>query len=160
MDYSEILVGLRKIIRQINLESKKIQKEFGISIPQLLSLTYLDSFPEKKTNAKQIAGYLNLNASTMSGIIARLEKKGLISRVHNSEDKRKRDVSLTEAGMVLLTQAPTTIQQKVLKKLAALPKEEISRLTGTVDFLAELFEADDLDASPVITIEEISDSGM
>ena len=41
MQYIEILVKLRKIIRSINLESKKIEKKFGISIPQLMCLQFL-----------------------------------------------------------------------------------------------------------------------
>ena len=41
--YTEILTDIRKIVRSINLESKRIQKDFGVSIPQLLCLSYLSS---------------------------------------------------------------------------------------------------------------------
>lgn len=71
MQYLEILVKLRKIIRSINLESKKIQKEFGISIPQLLVLQYLSEQADYKASGKDIKSYINLNASTVSGIVHR-----------------------------------------------------------------------------------------
>ncbi len=38
MDYKEILIQIRRIVRSINLESKKIQKDFSVSIPQILCL--------------------------------------------------------------------------------------------------------------------------
>ena len=41
-DANEILLKIRKIVRSINLESKKVQKEYGVSIPQILCLEYLN----------------------------------------------------------------------------------------------------------------------
>ena len=81
MQYLEILVKLRKVIRSINLESKKIEKEFGISIPQLLVLKFLSEQKDYKASSKDIKTYINLNASTVSGIIVRLEDKGLVARL-------------------------------------------------------------------------------
>jgi len=37
MDTLDILINLRKIVRAINLESKRIQKDFGLSIPAPIS---------------------------------------------------------------------------------------------------------------------------
>ncbi len=74
MNYTDILTGLRKIIRSVNLESKRIEKQFGISIPQLLCLNFLHSQAGFQASQKEIKDFLSLNASTVTGIINRLEK--------------------------------------------------------------------------------------
>ena len=41
MNFIDILIRLRKIVRSVNLESKRVEKEQGVSIPQLLCLQFL-----------------------------------------------------------------------------------------------------------------------
>ena len=43
--YSELMISIRKIVRAVNLESKRIEKDFGLSIAQVLTLKFL-----KETN--------------------------------------------------------------------------------------------------------------
>ena len=116
LKYTEILIKLRKIIRSINLESKKIEKEFGVSIPQLLVLQYLSEQEGYRAYAKDIKNYINLNASTVSGIISRLELKGYAARLPQPDDKRAHYVTLTAKGAELLEKSPTTLQEKSVQQ--------------------------------------------
>ncbi|KRO66753.1 MAG: hypothetical protein ABR84_00460 [Cryomorphaceae bacterium BACL21 MAG-121220-bin10] len=68
LDYTDILINIRKIIRSINLESKRIDKQYGISIPQYLCLNFLNTREIFRATAKEISIHLNLNASTVSGL--------------------------------------------------------------------------------------------
>jgi DNA-binding MarR family transcriptional regulator len=158
MQYLEILVKLRKIIRSINLESKKIQKEFGISIPQLLVLQYLSEQEDYKAYGKDIKNYINLNASTVSGIVYRLEEKNLVARLPNSKDKRGVFITLTAKGAELLKESPTTLQEKMSKRLKSLSQKQIEELNSSIEVLTQLMDAQDLDASPLITMNEIPNS--
>ncbi len=158
MQYLEILVKLRKIIRSINLESKKIQKEFGISIPQLLVLQYLSDQPDYKASGKDIKNYINLNASTVSGIVHRLEEKGLVARLPNSRDKRGVFITLTAKGAELLKTSPTTLQEKMSKRLKSLSQQQIEELDSSIEVLTKLMDAEDVDAAPLITLNEIPKS--
>ena len=81
METKDVLIQIRKIVRSINLESKKIQKEYGVSIPQVLCLNYLRESPNYQATQGKVKKFLNLNSSTVSGIIDRLEKKGLVARL-------------------------------------------------------------------------------
>jgi len=148
MQYLEILIKLRKITRSINLESKKIQKEFGISIPQLLLLQYLSNQKDYKASAKEIKNYINLNASTVSGIIHRLEQKGLVARLLNTEDKRGMYVILTAKGSDLLRDSPTTLQEKLSKRLKKLSPKQIEELYSSIEILTQLMDADEIDGAP------------
>ena len=158
MQYLEILVKLRKIIRSINLESKKIQKEFGISIPLLLVLQYLSEQQDYRASSKDIKNYINLNASTVSGIVHRLEDKGLVARLPNITDKRGVYITLTAKGADLLKTSPTTLQEKMSKRLKSLSPKQIEDLDSSIEILTRLMDAEDIDAAPLITLNELPKS--
>lgn len=156
MEYEEVLIKLRKIIRSVNLESKKIEKEFGVSIPQLLVLQYLSKQEDFQAFAKDIKTYINLNASTVSGIISRLGTKGLIARIPKPEDKRATNVVLTAKGMELLQRSPMTFQEKVSRRLKNLTPEQIAELDRNIELLTVIMDVEDVDAAPIITNKELS----
>ncbi|MBQ0736240.1 MarR family winged helix-turn-helix transcriptional regulator [Aquimarina celericrescens] len=155
MKYIEILVKLRKIIRSINLESKKIEKELGVSIPQLLVLQYLSDQTDYRAFAKDIKAYINLNASTVSGIISRLESKGLVARLPEPNDKRATYITLTAKGAELLQKSPTTLQEKLSQKLKKLTPFQIDELDRNIELLTSIMDVEDIDAAPLLTIKEL-----
>ena len=46
--YEELLVSLRKVIRAIDLYSKKLSKESGLTSPQLIVLKEIDKHEERR----------------------------------------------------------------------------------------------------------------
>lgn len=141
-------------MRSVNLESKRVDKELGVSIPQLLCLQFLAEQDEFRANASKLKGFLNLNASTITGIISRLEKKNLVMKLPKSLDKRITLISLTTEGKELIQNAPITFQQKLSEKLQALSPEKLKTIIDGIDLLTELMEVDEIDDSPIITSEE------
>ena len=117
MEITEILITIRKIVRSINLESKKVQKEHGVTIPQILCLSYLHASPNFQSTQGDIRHFLNLNSSTTSGIIDRLEDKGFLARLPKQGDKRVVNIALTSKGAGLLTQIPALLHDKLSDKL-------------------------------------------
>lgn len=158
MKYIEILVKLRKIIRSINLESKKIEKELGVSIPQLLVLQYLSDQDDYKAFAKDIKDYINLNASTVSGIISRLESKSLVARLPKLNDKRAVYITLTAKGSELIQKSPTTLQEKLSLKLKKLTPGQINELDRNIELLTAIMDVEDIDAAPLLTIKEMTNT--
>lgn len=156
MQYIEIIVKLRKIIRSINLESKKIEKELGISIPQLLVLKYLTDQKDYRAFAKDIKEYINLNASTVSGIISRLESKALVAKLPKQNDKRATYIILTAKGADLLHKSPPTLQEKLSQRLKKLTPEQIEELDRNIELLTQIMDVEDMDAAPLLTVNEIT----
>ncbi|NQT78050.1 MAG: MarR family transcriptional regulator [Bacteroidetes bacterium] len=154
MEYTEILINIRKILRSLNLESKKIQKEQGVSIPQLMCLDYLGNLEDFRSTQVNIARYLNLNPSTMSGIVDRLESKGLVARLPNPKDKRTVFISLTSNGAKLLEASPQFLHKRLSKKLEKLPYPQIEQIKSSLIILVECLEIEEISASPIITIED------
>lgn len=152
MKYIEILIKLRKIIRSINLESKKIEKELGISIPQFLVLQYLSNQDDYRAFAKDIKTYLNLNASTVSGIISRLDSKSLVARSTKPDDKRASFIILTAKGADLLNKYPPTLQEKLTQRLKKLSPKQIAELDRNIELLTVIMDVEDIDATPLLTV--------
>lgn len=153
MNTTEILIKIRKIVRSVDIESKKIQKEYGVSIPQVLCLSFLNKSPNYRATQGEIRNFLNLNSSTVSGIINRLEKKGLLARLPKSGDKRVVNISLTSAGDKLFSTIPSLLHEQLSKRLKKLTNEELIRVEESLDTLVNLLDIEQIEASPLITME-------
>lgn len=154
MEYMDILVQMRKIIRSINLESKRIEKELGISIPQLLVLQILSACPDYKASSKFIKEKINLNASTVSGIIYRLELKGLVARLPNLQDKRVQFITLTAKAAEMLKNSPQSLQQKISDNLSRLSKTQQAELMKNIELLVDVMDARHIEASDLVSVKE------
>ncbi len=155
MDTTEILIKIRRIVRSINLESKKIQKEYGISIPQVLCLRFLHNSSNYQATQGEIKNFLNLNASTVTGIINRLEKKRYIARLPKTGDKRVVKIALTSAGDQLLSQIPLLLHSQLSEKLQVLDEEELKQVENSLDTLVTLLQIQKIEASPMITNDDL-----
>lgn len=154
MEYTEILINIRKILRSLNLESKKIQKSYGVSIPQLMCLDYLGQRTDFRSTQIDIARYLNLNASTMSGIIDRLESKGFVARLPNPGDKRTVYIALTSKGARLLEDSPQLLHNQLSRHLEKLPEDQLSNINNALKILVESLNIEEIQASPIVTLED------
>lgn len=154
MDKTDILIKIRKIVRSINLESKKIQKEYGVSIPQALTLNFLYNSPNYQASQGDIRKFLNLNSSTVTGIINRLEKKAYVARLPKSGDKRIVTIALTSSGDRLLKKLPPLLHEQLSDKLKQLDADKFHLLEESLNLLVDLLDINNIEASPLITIED------
>lgn len=151
MDTTEILIKIRKIVRSVDIESKKIQKEYGVSIPQVLCLNFLNESTNYQSTQGEIRKFLNLNSSTVSGIINRLENKGLLARLPKSGDKRMVNIALTSSGEKLLSTLPSLLHEQLSRRLKKLDEPELTKVEESLETLVKLLEIEEIEASPVLT---------
>lgn len=131
-------------MRTINQESKRIEKEYGVSIPQVLCLKYLKNSPGFQSTQNDIRIFLNLNSSSVHGIIDRMERKGLLARLPKKDDKRKVQISLTSKGDKLIRSIPPTLHDRLAKNLEKHDEATISRLLQHLHFLSQLMEIENV----------------
>lgn len=156
MDSTDILINIRKIVRSINLESKRIEKDHGVSIPQVLCMDYLSKSPNFQASQGELKAFLNLNSSTVSGIVHRLEKKGLIARLPKTGDKRIIKLILTAPGEKLLNKIPPLLHDKLSKRLDLLDDSQLIKIEEVLKNLTEFLQIpDDEKAEPIISNNEI-----
>jgi len=154
--HQELLIALRKVIRAIDLHSKHLSKTSGLTSPQLLILLEIDKIPA--INSSQIAKNVNLSAATVTSILDRLENKELVSRVRDSQDKRKVSLYLTENGKAILLNAPQALQENFINSFSNLAEWEQSQLLSSTERLADMMNANELDAAPLLELNAMSAS--
>jgi DNA-binding MarR family transcriptional regulator len=156
--HQELLIALRKVIRAIDLHSKHLSKTSGLTSPQLLIMLEIDKV--SGVNSSQVAKSVNLSPATVTNILDRLENKNLISRVRDTQDKRKVGLYLTDDGKALLSKAPQALQEHFIKKFSNLAQWEQSQLLSSMERLSEMMDANEIDAAPLLELNAMSASSI
>ena len=108
----------------------------GITYPQYLVMLVL--WEQDRQPVCDIAKKLLLDTNTVTPLLQRIEKSGLIVRTQGQLDTRQRIVSLTQKGKALYKQAkhiPTCLSRDVALKTG--DEEEILMMIPTLDKLIE-----------------------
>lgn len=152
--HEQLLIALRRIIRAVDIQSRKLMKVTGLTGPQLLIMKAVEELGEVTTGS--IARHVNLSHATVTSILDRLVKRGFVIRTRNTSDKRIVNVNLTSEGCIALEQAPTLLQDDFAERFQQLKDWEQSLLLSSVQRLAELMDAQGIEASPLLEINPIS----
>ncbi|MBQ6228280.1 MAG: MarR family transcriptional regulator [Prevotella sp.] len=111
--------------------------ELGVTYPQYLVLMVLwekDALP-----VNDIAHRLLLETNTVTPLLQRMEKQGILTRKKGEHDKRQQIVSLTDKGREMEQRAFDIIPEGMGKRLAACPlsMDDFSQLAGELDQIIE-----------------------
>ena len=87
---------LAQVQNKVNLLFKENLSEFGITPAQYVLLYHL--WEEDGLSPSQLSSLSGLDASTITGLLTRMEKKDLIKRSHSTDDRRGVNVYLTPQG--------------------------------------------------------------
>jgi len=120
--------------RLITREYQPLLDGLGITYPQYLVLMIL--WEEDSVAVNDIAKKLILNTNTITPLLKRMEKQGLVKRKRSRDDERKVMIQLTENGRKLQEEA-SLIPEKLGGRLAAgeLKVTDLIRLKKTLDSL-------------------------
>lgn len=149
----EVLVALRRVIRATDLHSKQLNRTVGLTAPQLLLLQTSDK--QGELTIGEIARSMSLSQATVTTIVDRLEARGLLKRQKSSVDKRKVYVTITEEGKKLIKDAPTALHTELVRRFGNLEGWQQSMILASLQHLASLMDAENLDASPVLDVGEL-----
>lgn len=145
-----VLVALRRVIRATDLHSKHLAKTTGLTSPQILLLQTIRD--QGEVTIGEIAHEMSLSQATVTTIIDRLEKRGLVYRERSKEDKRKVHAHLTEEALETLKSAPIPLQDQFARQYADLQDWEQSMIIASLQRVAEMMDAQHIDASPVLDL--------
>lgn len=152
--HEELFVSIRKIIRAIYIRSRKLSKEAGITGPQLIVLQKIARI--KGVTSKEVSTQVNLSQATVTNILDRLEAKNFVKRLRSPSDRRRVPLFLTEEGKSALINAPQPIEGGFVEKFSALKEWEQFQLMSSVERIAEMMDASEIDAAPVLNIGELT----
>lgn len=153
--YEQLLISLRQVIRAIDIHSRQLSKTSGLTGPQLIVMKKIAELDAPM--AKQVANDINLSPATVTSIVDRLEAKELVSRIRSKMDKRKVELYLTEKGILLLQSSPKPLQEHFIQRYQSLEPWEQSQLLSSVERIASMMDAEELDASPLLMVGKIQE---
>ena len=144
----DIVSALRRIVRAIDLQSRRMMDACGLTGPQLVVLREVGRLSGASISA--LARSVSLSQPTVSGILERLEKRGLVRRERSEQDRRSVFVTLTPQGGGTLRDAPSLLQDRFQRELARLEEWERTQMLATLQRLAGMMDAETLDAAPIL----------
>ncbi len=157
LDISEnILIALRRVIRAIDQHSRNLILSHGLTGPQALLLTEI--VRSKVLTGSELAKRVSLSQATVTDIVKRLEKRGLLERSRDVSDKRKMILRATGQGEELVKQSVPLLQERFQNRLTELKDWEQNQLLSALQRIAEMMNAEGLDAAPMLTSGAITAS--
>ncbi len=164
MEYGyQVLRAVRKIVRRISEHSRAISRDAGLTVPQLLCLKAIGELspaeadeaekPEHEITIARVSREVHLSPPTVSRIIDRLERSGMVLRERRSKDRRRVCLSLTEAGRERFRCLPTPLDETFLQRLNALDPDQVGRLLRSLEQVIELMDASAADDAPLLASE-------
>ena len=156
-DYNiTILISLRRIIRAIDQYSRKLRTEHNVTGPQLVCLIHIVN--DQPHTISQISRSVSLSASTVVGIIDRLEEKGLVYRERSTQDRRQVKVIATEQGKTLVIIAPSPLQDRFATNLNNMTELEQSSIALALEKVVDMMEAKHIEAAPILATVIVENS--
>lgn len=151
-----IFRSLRRIMRAVDIHSRRLAAEFMVTGPQLLCLQTLHDDGPLTTSA--LAKLIHLSNSTTVGILDRLEQKGWVLRERSERDRRIVLVCSTSAGEAFLAEAPSLLQDRLAAGLHALPEKDQLVIAQSLETIVELLEMSRQDVAPLLEAGPIIDT--
>jgi len=139
----KIILLIGKYIQLRALHTKKLAKNYNLSVPQLLCLESL--YENGGMSMSDIAESIMVNVSTVTGIVDRLEKKGYLERSRISTDRRVITITLTDKGRSLAENSPPAVHQKIVRAVKMLSETERKEIDRALDTLSRLIDVVDDD---------------
>ncbi|MEF1173127.1 MarR family winged helix-turn-helix transcriptional regulator [Vibrio sinaloensis] len=152
--HEEVLVSIRQIIRAIDLHSKRLSKESGLTGPQLILMRSIKELGE--VTIRELSNHTNMSQATATTILDRLERNELVKRMRSNQDKRKVHAYITDKGLEVLSQAPMPLQQNFINKFQRLEEWEQSLLLSSVQRISSMMNAEDIEVAPVLELGSIT----
>ena len=104
--------GLRRIVHALRVATRTSQRTVGLSSAQLFVMRQLRAASDQ--SLVELARRTRTTPSSVSEVVARLVRRGLVARAASERDRRRAVLTLTAAGAALVEQAPETIQDRLL----------------------------------------------
>jgi DNA-binding MarR family transcriptional regulator len=127
---SELAAEVGQLLYDIGAQAKRatrpLVEEQGVTMPQALALHMLNG-AGGRLSARDLGRECHMLASTITGVIDRLESAGHVRRERDQRDRRVVWVTLTDAGRALVDRLPTFSDQ-MGQLLGALPAKELEQM--------------------------------
>jgi DNA-binding MarR family transcriptional regulator len=147
-----ILTALRRISQAIDVWSRLLWRDFGLTAPQLAVLREI--LNGKNATPMSLAAALHLSQPTVTGILSRLEQQGLVRRERSESDRRSIAAVVTARGRALANKAPPLLRDRFREELAKISELGRKEILATLEQVATMMNAPETTDEPFLSIDK------
>jgi DNA-binding MarR family transcriptional regulator len=130
----EFMRALWALDHALQSASKRMETAYGITAPQRLVVRIVGRFPG--ISAGEVAEILHLHPSTLTGVLKRLESRGIVVRRSDPRDGRRALLSLSPRGRRVDGLRNGTVEESVRRVLRELPPRSVRSARELADRVA------------------------
>jgi DNA-binding MarR family transcriptional regulator len=149
----ESLIALRRILRATEWFARDLAHAAGLSPAQLRVLQIVAE--RDSATPKLLARQMGVSQATVTALVDKLVARGLVKRVPSEQDRRQTNIVATDLGRERLDDAPDALQQRYVTAFKQLQDWEQAQLVSSLERVADMLDAQDIDAAPVLTTGDI-----
>ncbi len=135
----QVLGCLRRIGHIMDVRSRFLMANHGLSAPQAMVLRELARGGEALSIC-DLTRRVHLSQATLTGIVDRLQKQGLLRRLRSGVDRRRTVLVLTEEAAQRLGRMPTLLHEHFLDRFSSLSGGERNSLVKALQRVLEMME--------------------
>ena len=155
-DAARAMDSLRRVVHAIRIATRASERAFGLSTAQLFVLRQLSAMSGQSLS--DLATRTRTTQSSISEVVARLVRNGLVNRAPSLIDRRRAVLGLTAAGETLLANAPETIQERLLRGFESLDQRTRRSLADNFELWLAASGLDDV--APALLFEPMTASSQ
>ena len=142
------LVALRRILRATEIYGRKLAKAAGLTAVQFRVLQIVAE--RGSCTATEIAQKMRVSQATVTSLVDKLVRREVVTREKSQTDRRQIHIIITKAGREIVSHAPDALQQRYVRNFEALEDWEQAQLVASLERVATMLDAADIDAAPVL----------
>jgi DNA-binding MarR family transcriptional regulator len=136
---TQLATQLRDAITRLNRRVRQARPVGDLTVTQLSALTSLEL--AGALTPRELADTERVQPPTMTGIVGKLEERGLVRRTPHPTDRRQVILSTTEAGHAVFAQFQRARDEWLSRRLAELTQEERDTLLRAAEILQKVARA-------------------
>lgn len=140
MDNLDESMRIARLLQEVMLLFKhkmtKVVEDTGITILQMMVMGIISK--EKTLKITELSGKLNLSNSTVSGIVDKMEKLGMIERTRSEEDRRVVYVSISPGFAELHQVFHKRFEETIALSINMSTPEEANKILDGLEVLKKL----------------------
>jgi DNA-binding MarR family transcriptional regulator len=148
----QIVIALRRVSQAIDVWSRHLWRDYGLTSPQLATLREI--LAGDNVSPGTLATVLHLSQPTVTGILGRLEQRGLVRRERSGTDRRNVLAVPTEQGRALAAKAPPLLRDGFRRELARLPSWQQTEILSVLQHVATMMQAPEITEGPFFFLDE------
>jgi DNA-binding MarR family transcriptional regulator len=117
-DTTRILNSLRRLFRALRVYSRQVEQRTGLTAAQLFVMQKLRTGSPLSLNA--LSRHTETDLSTVSVVVDRLAKKGLLIRRRSATDARTLEIRLSAKGRSLILRREDALQTRLIGSITSL----------------------------------------